>query len=93
MQNAFKLYKNAAELKNIAVQYDLANMYIDGEGTDKDYEKAFELSKKLAEGKYTCGINLLGYCYEYNIGNAINEPKSIRILSKCSKFRKYVWSI
>ncbi|GBC20338.2 kinase-like domain-containing protein [Rhizophagus irregularis DAOM 181602=DAOM 197198] len=74
--NAFNIYQKAAELGNIVVQYDLANMYIDGEGSDKDYEKAFELSKKLTEGNNTCGINLLGYCYECNIGTDVNEQKA-----------------
>jgi TPR repeat protein len=84
MQNAFKLYQKAAKLEHIVVQYELANMYIDGEGTNKDYEKAFELTKKLAEGKYTCGINLLGYCYEYNVGTDINEQKAFELYQKAA---------
>src|SRR5205814_1186393 len=51
-KNAFKLCQKAAELENILAQYDLSNMYIDGEGTDKNFNKAFELSKKLTKGKY-----------------------------------------
>ncbi|GES91144.1 kinase-like domain-containing protein [Rhizophagus clarus] len=84
MQNAFKLYQKAAELGNFAVQYDLANMYIDGEGTDKDYGKAFEISNKLVEEKYACGINLLGFCYEYNIGTNINEQKAFELYQKAA---------
>src|ERR1043165_5453731 len=55
MQNAFNLYQKAAELGNVVAQFDLANMYIDGKGTDKNYGKAFELSKKLAEKEYSRG--------------------------------------
>jgi TPR repeat protein len=43
-------------------------MYKDGEGGIKDYNKAFELSEKLANNGHTGGINLLGYCYYYGIG-------------------------
>src|ERR1041385_5091806 len=62
MQNAFDLYQKAAELGSIVAQLDLVNMYIYGKGTNKNYDKAFKLSNKLAEEEYSSGINLLGYC-------------------------------
>ncbi|GBB84020.1 hypothetical protein RclHR1_10670002 [Rhizophagus clarus] len=60
-QNAFKLYQEAAELENMLAQFELVNMYIDGKGIDRDYGMVFELSKKLSEKNFSCGINLLGY--------------------------------
>ncbi|RGB29661.1 hypothetical protein C1646_766358 [Rhizophagus diaphanus] len=42
-KKSFKLFQKAASLENNAAQLDLANMYIDGEGTDKNYNKAFEI--------------------------------------------------
>jgi TPR repeat protein len=83
-QNAFKLYQKAAELENIVVQYELDNMYIDGESTNKDYEKAFELCEKLTKSKYPCGINLLGYCYECDVGTEINEQKAFELYQKAA---------
>jgi TPR repeat protein len=49
MQKAFELYQKAAELENDVAQFELANMYIDGEGTDLDYDKAFKIINKLAK--------------------------------------------
>src|ERR1043165_1000587 len=65
MQNAFELYQKVAELGNNVAQFNLANMFIDGKGVDKNYNKAFEISKKLAEKEYSRGMNLLGHCYYY----------------------------
>ncbi|GBC06362.1 hypothetical protein RclHR1_00680006 [Rhizophagus clarus] len=82
MKNAFKLFQKAANLGNNAAQYDLANMCIDGEGTDKNYDKAFELSKSLEKKGFSCGINLLGYCYVDGIGTDINMQKGIELYQK-----------
>ncbi|GBC20521.2 kinase-like domain-containing protein [Rhizophagus irregularis DAOM 181602=DAOM 197198] len=57
-------------------------MYIDGKGVSKDYDKAFELSKKLANTGYPCGINLLGYCYYNGIGTVANTPKGVELYQK-----------
>ncbi|RGB36197.1 kinase-like domain-containing protein [Rhizophagus diaphanus] len=83
-QEASELFQKAAKLGNNAAQYNLANMYIDGEGVDKDYKKAFELSLGLAEKEYLSGINLLGYCYKYGIGTDINEQKSFESYQKAA---------
>jgi TPR repeat protein len=79
IQKAFKLYQKAAELENIIAQFELANMFMDGEGTDKDDEKAFKLSKKLADKGYSSGINLLGYCYDIGIGTDVDKSKAFEL--------------
>ncbi|UZO03010.1 uncharacterized protein OCT59_023423 [Rhizophagus irregularis] len=84
MQNAFKFYQKATELENIVAQYEVANMYMDGEGTDEDYEKAFELTIDLAKRNYSCGINLLGYCYEHGIGTDVNEQKVFELYERAA---------
>src|SRR5204862_6867037 len=44
-QNAFELYQKAAELENILAQFELTNMYIDGEDIDKNYDVALNYLK------------------------------------------------
>ncbi|PKK64692.1 kinase-like protein [Rhizophagus irregularis] len=83
-QEAFELFQKAAKLGNNAAQYNLANMYIDGEGIDKNYKKAFELSLGLAEKEYSSGINLLGFCYKYGIGTDIDEQKTFESYQKAA---------
>ncbi|GES91151.1 kinase-like domain-containing protein [Rhizophagus clarus] len=86
-KNAFKLYQKAAELENDVSQFELANMYIDGDGCDEDYDKAFELSKKLAKKEYPCGLNLLGYCYEHGIGTEFSEQKAFELYEKVAELK------
>ncbi|PKY48148.1 HCP-like protein [Rhizophagus irregularis] len=80
----FELYQKASKLENNIALFDLANMYIDGEGVDKNYDKAFELSKKLAEKEYSGGINLLGYCYDNEIGTDIDKEKAVELYQKAA---------
>src|ERR1043166_3100674 len=54
-QNAFDLYQKAANLGNSIAQSDLANMYKNGEGVNKDYIKAFELYQKSAKDEDSYG--------------------------------------
>ncbi|EXX61842.1 hypothetical protein RirG_167430 [Rhizophagus irregularis DAOM 197198w] len=82
MKKAFKLFQKAASLENNAAQVYLTNMYINGEGTDKYYDKAFELSKKLAKKELLCGINLLGHCHDNGIGTDTNIQKAIELYQK-----------
>ncbi|GBC10027.1 hypothetical protein RclHR1_00930005 [Rhizophagus clarus] len=81
IQNAFILYKVAAELENALAQFDLSYMYL---YIEKDYDKVFELSKKLSK-KYPSGINRLGYCYENGIGTDIDEQKAFLLYQKAAE--------
>ncbi|UZO15754.1 uncharacterized protein OCT59_007170 [Rhizophagus irregularis] len=62
-------YERAANLGNSLAQYNLAIMYMNGYGADKDDIKAFELSKQSAEEEFIDGIRALGYCYSCGIGS------------------------
>uniref|UniRef100_U9SL35 Sel1 repeat family protein n=1 Tax=Rhizophagus irregularis (strain DAOM 181602 / DAOM 197198 / MUCL 43194) TaxID=747089 RepID=U9SL35_RHIID len=46
---------NFANNGNIVAIYNLGNCYRNGNGVEKDYNKAFELDKQLAEGGYSGG--------------------------------------
>ena len=83
-KKAFKLYQKASELENSVAQLSLAKMYVDGDGIDKDHNKAFALSKKLAKKYYPSGINLLGCCYHVGIGTDINVPKAFILYQKAT---------
>jgi TPR repeat protein len=59
-------------------------MYIDGKGVDRNYNKAFELSKKFAEKEYSSGINLLGYCYDLGIGTSVDKKIAFKLYQKAT---------
>lgn len=62
---AFHYYSRAANFGNDAeAQLYLAYMYLRGEGTEQDLEKAFEWTKKSAEQGFAQAQNELGRAYE-----------------------------
>jgi TPR repeat protein len=81
-QETLVFYQKAAELDNYVAQYNLAKMYLDGDGVEMNHVKVFELSKKLAEKEYLAGINRLGYCYDCGIGTNINTQKALELYQK-----------
>ncbi|GES90998.1 kinase-like domain-containing protein [Rhizophagus clarus] len=83
-KKAIELYQKAAKLENCVAQLILASMYIYGNGIDKNYDLAFELSKKLAEKGIPNAINKLGYCYNNKIGTEINEQKAFELYKKAA---------
>ncbi|RIA88900.1 hypothetical protein C1645_725633, partial [Glomus cerebriforme] len=57
-------------------------MYKNGEVVDKNYNKAFELFKKSAEGGYVDGILNLGYCYDNGIGTSVDKKRANKLYQK-----------
>ncbi|EXX56613.1 uncharacterized protein OCT59_023531 [Rhizophagus irregularis] len=82
-EKTFELYQKAAKLENIAAQLDLAAIYMD-EKDKKDYEKAYELFKKLTEKENPNAINMLGYCYDYGFGIDVNKQKAVELYQKAA---------
>ncbi|RGB36227.1 hypothetical protein C1646_90918 [Rhizophagus diaphanus] len=83
-QNAFKFYQKAIESDHVVAQYYLIYMYMIGKDVDKNYDEAFELSKRLSGRKCPCGINMLAYCYEYGFGTDVDEQKSFKLFQKAA---------
>ncbi|GBC22054.2 kinase-like domain-containing protein [Rhizophagus irregularis DAOM 181602=DAOM 197198] len=53
---------------------------------ENDDNKAFELSKKSAEGGYSGGMNLLGYYYNFGVGTDVDMQKSFELYQKAANF-------
>ncbi|GBB88834.1 hypothetical protein RclHR1_15440005 [Rhizophagus clarus] len=79
---ALSFYKKAVELENDVARYNLAKMYLDGDGVEINHVMVFELSKKLADKEYLAGINRLGYCYDCGIGTDVDVQKAFELYQK-----------
>ncbi|PKK65907.1 kinase-like protein [Rhizophagus irregularis] len=82
LKKAFHWYEKSANNGNIVAIYDLALMCKD---INKDYDRAFELFKKSAEGKYSHGIMMLGRCYDNGIGTKIDKQKANELYQRAVK--------
>ena len=57
-----------AEVGDLKAQWDLSNMYYEGDGVTQDHEKAFYWTSKAAlQGHITSQFNL-GFLYSSGIG-------------------------
>jgi hypothetical protein len=75
---AFYWYEKSANNGNIIAMYNLGRCYLNEFG-EKNDNKAFELFKLSAEGGYSGGITMLGYCYSNGIGTKINKQKAFEL--------------
>lgn len=108
-EKAFEWYLRAAETSNIDSEFDptwqasaqceVAECYLNGDGTARDYDKAFFWYKKAAanDWKYGRPMYYMGYCYENGIGTAIDLQKAYEWYKKaesCGDFdsERLVWS-
>ncbi|GES83952.1 kinase-like domain-containing protein [Rhizophagus clarus] len=78
-QNAFKIYKKAANLGNRRGMCNLGVCHERGIGIVMNYRKAFELYQKAADLGNTRGINNLGII---GIGTIIDEQKAFEFYQK-----------
>src|SRR2546421_295550 len=73
---------NFAKKGDSRAQCGLGNCYYDGEGTDKNYKKAFEWYSKSANSGCAEGQHGLGNCYYYGKGTKQNYKKAFEWYSK-----------
>ena len=59
LEKAVEYYSIAADKGHPESLYDLAFMYLEGEGTQKDIKQAIKLLKKACEKKHTDACSLL----------------------------------
>ena len=65
---AFRWYKESAEQNYAPAQYQIANMYSNGEGASNNDEEALWWYEKAASQKYLKAIERAGYMYETERG-------------------------
>src|SRR3989337_2395558 len=69
-------YQKVAENGHIKAQYNFALLYDNGEGTEKNLEKAFYWYQKAAENGEMYAQNSLAICYQYGEGTEKNLEKA-----------------
>lgn len=86
IDEAFKYYKQAAEMGNIFAQNSLGQRYLKGEGTTKDIEKAIFWFEKAASQEDDIAARNLGDCYNYGNGGVPRDiKKALKWYAKAAK--------
>jgi TPR repeat protein len=88
-QKAIELYQKAAKLENKLAQLNFIDELFYVKDIKKDPILAFELSKKLAEEGYACGMYNLGLCYENGFGTNFDGEKAFESYQKAADLGNY----
>src|SRR5581483_11119091 len=78
-------YQKAAENSYELAMNNLANCYKNGEGTEKNLEKAFYWYQKAAEKDHSNAMNNLALCYENGEGTEKNLEKAFYWYQKAAE--------
>ncbi len=91
---SFEYWTKAAELEDIEAHFHLGRMYEDGEGVEKDMEKAVHHLEKAAIGGHPEARNNLA-CIEGKNGNMERSVKHFIISAKlgCELSMKALWAM
>ncbi|KAG9295258.1 hypothetical protein G9A89_015745 [Geosiphon pyriformis] len=77
--------QTTAEAGDLNAQYNLALCYLNGRGTTKDSEKAFELYSKAAEAGHLNAQYNLALCYLNGRGTTKDSEKAFELYSKAAE--------
>lgn len=67
-EGAMNLYKEASELGSVDAALGIADLYLNGEGVEKDAAKAFEIYSGLAKKGNKKAKYSMAYCYQNGFG-------------------------
>jgi len=74
-----------AEQGKVRAQYDIGNMYLKGQGTDRDATMAVGWFIKAAKQKYSRAEYKLGYLYSRGEGTSKNTSKAFKWITRSAK--------
>jgi uncharacterized protein len=77
--NEFKKIFQSAQQRNIEAQFNIANMYREGNGVAKNYAEAFKWYKKAAEQGFMFAQYELGNLYEHGQGVTKSYTKALKL--------------
>ncbi|EXX57343.1 Ack1p [Rhizophagus irregularis DAOM 197198w] len=80
--NAFYWYRQAAHNGHAIAQYYIGNYF--QFGVDKQYNKAFKNYQLSANGGFSFGLNMLGYCYSKGIGTFVDKSTAFNLYFKAA---------
>lgn len=83
---AMEWYKKASEHGGNTACCHVGNMYLKGEGVEKDEKQAFEWFKKAHEKGSVYGKYLVGKCYFDGTGVKQNKNRGIKLLTEAAKY-------
>ena len=93
-KKAFKYYTLAAKkTKNPIIFYNLSLYYLLGQGTSKDYQKAFEIIKKAAKKEYLDAYIALAWHYYNGFGTTKNLTLAIKYYKKAQNIENNAASL
>jgi TPR repeat protein len=75
---AAQCYRKSAEQGLARAQYNLARMYVDGEGVSRDYQQAVKWLTKAAAQNYVLAMNRLGVMYERGLGVSKDQVEAYK---------------
>jgi len=84
LEEAFALYKRAAEQGEMRAQWRLGMAYLNGEGTQKDESLAFQWVEKSAHQGYEEGIVSYAVMHALGEGTKVNPEKAFEWYSKAA---------
>ena len=88
---AFPICSHFEHMKNEDVIFALAYMYVNGLGTEKNYDKAFDLFNSIANGEYEHAevYYNLGMMHNFGRGTPVNHVKALEYYEKAANGKHF----